>query len=262
MTECVLSADQVSRSFGGLVAVDRITFEVKKNEVFGIVGPNGAGKSTLFNLIAGVFPPSLGRIKAFGQRIDHLPTHKRCWLGVGRTFQAAQLFATHTVEEGLLSAGSAGHRGICGWLRRTNADTDRAAMHDLIRFIGLEGAHDAMPSELTNLQQQKLAIGMALMTSSKLLLLDEPSGGLIEAEVFELMAFIRKIRDRGTTVIVIDHKMRLMMELCDRIMVMSAGQEIALGAPKDIAANERVQEAYLGRPVSKVAPNLGAGNGI
>ncbi|UUZ62640.1 ATP-binding cassette domain-containing protein [Polaromonas sp. P1-6] len=231
------------------MAVDRITFDVQEHEVFGIVGPNGAGKSTLFNLIAGVIPPSSGRIEAFGQRIDHLSAHKRCWLGVGRTFQAAQLFPTHTVETGLLSAGAAGHRGFTGWLRPEQSGTDLATVGEMMRFIGLAGAHDLLPSQLTNLQQQKLAIGMALATGARLLLLDEPSGGLIEAEVFELLAFIRQIRDRGITVVVIDHKMRLMMELCDRIMVMSAGQEIALGTPKEITANERVQDAYLGRPL-------------
>ena len=249
MSQPILAVDRISRSFGGLVAVDQITFEVRTHEVFGIVGPNGAGKSTLFNLIAGVMPPSAGRIEAFGQRIDHLPAHKRCWLGVGRTFQAAQLFSTHTVEAGLLSAGAAGRRGFSGWLRPERSAADRAAASELMRFIDLSGARDLLPAQLTNLQQQKLAIGMALATGARLLLLDEPSGGLIEAEVLELLAFIRRIRERGVTVVVIDHKMRLMMALCDRIMVMSAGQEIALGAPREIAALEHVQDAYLGRPI-------------
>ncbi len=262
MTEPVLSADQVYRAFGGLVAVGGITFDVQENEVFGIVGPNGAGKSTLFNLIAGVLPPSSGKIEAFGQRIDHLPAHKRCWLGIGRTFQAAQLFGTHTVQEGLLSAGSAGHRGIGGWLRPARTDADRAKISGLLEFIGLEHAQDAHASELTNLQQQKLAIGMALGTGARLLLLDEPTGGLIEAEVLELLGFIKEIRNRRITIVVIDHKMRFMMELCDRIMVMTAGQEIALGVPTDIAANPRVQEAYLGRPVKKTPPEVGARHGI
>jgi ABC-type branched-subunit amino acid transport system ATPase component len=261
MTGCVLSTDQIGRSFGGLTAVDQISFDVKENEVFGIVGPNGAGKSTLFNLIAGVLPPSSGRITAFGRRIDRLSAHRRCWLGIARTFQAAQLFATHTVEQSLLSAASAQHRGLCGWLRSAHLDADRTAIQELIGFIGLEALRNKKPSELTNLQQQKLAIGMALATGGRLLLLDEPSGGLIETEVLELMAFIRQIRDSGATVVVIDHKMRLMMELCDRIMVMSAGKKIALGVPKDIASDESVQDAYLGRPTTAVRTSAGGDHG-
>lgn len=250
MKEWILSTENLSRSFGGLAAVDQVTFRVKRHEVFGIVGPNGAGKSTLFNLIAGVLPPSHGTIEAFGQRIDRLPTQKRCWMGIGRTFQASQMFPTHTIGESLLSAGSAKHRGISGWLRPVDLDSDREEMRALLPFIGLEGMEDALPSELTNLQQQKLAIGMALMTGPELLLLDEPSGGLIEAEVLELLAFIRRIRDRGITIVVIDHKMRLMMALSDRIMVMSAGKMIALDTPKNIANDITVQNAYLGRPAS------------
>lgn len=248
MSEFLLSGAQVTRSFGGLVAVDQVTFDVARHEIFGIVGPNGAGKSTLFNVIAGVMPPTSGRIEAFGRRIDQLPAHKRCWLGLGRTFQAAQLFPTHTVESGLLSASAAGHRGIAGWLRPEQSEAGHSAVAELLPFLGLSDAHALRPSELTNLQQQKLAIGMALATGAQLLLLDEPSGGLIEVEVFELLSFIRKIRERGITVVVIDHKMRLMMELCDRIMVMSAGKEIALGTPAEISSNETVQDAYLGRP--------------
>ncbi len=246
MSQSILSGAQITRSFGGLLAVDQITFDVAPHEIFGIVGPNGAGKSTLFNVIAGVMPPTSGRIEAFGRRIDQLPAHKRCWLGLGRTFQAAQLFSTHTVESGLLSANAAGHRGFAGWLRPERSEAGRAAVATMLPFLGLTEARNLRPSELTNLQQQKLAIGMTLATGAQLLLLDEPSGGLIEAEVFELLSFIRKIRDRGITVVVIDHKMRLMMEVCDRIMVMSAGKEIALGTPAEISSNKDVQDAYLG----------------
>lgn len=248
MTEWILSTENLSRSFGGLAAVDQVSFQVKKDEVFGIVGPNGAGKSTLFNLIAGVLPPSHGKIEAFGHRIDRMPTQKRCWLGIGRTFQAAQMFPTHTIGESLLSAGSAKHRGVAGWLRPVDLKSDRQEMLEFLGFIGLAGMEDLLPSELTNLQQQKLAIGMALITDPQLLLLDEPSGGLIEAEVLELLAFIKSIRDRGITIVVIDHKMRLMMNLSDRIMVMSAGKMIALDVPKKIASDVNVQNAYLGRP--------------
>jgi branched-chain amino acid transport system ATP-binding protein len=249
MSEWILSTDNLSRSFGGLAAVDQVSFQVKKHEVFGIVGPNGAGKSTLFNLIAGVLPPSHGKIEAFGHRIDRMPTQKRCWLGIGRTFQAAQMFPTHTIGESLLSAGSAKHRGMAGWMRPVDLKSDRQEMLEFLEFIGLKDMQGLLPSELTNLQQQKLAIGMALITDPQLLLLDEPSGGLIEAEVLELLAFIRSIRERGITIVVIDHKMRLMMNLSDRIMVMSAGKMIALDVPKKIASDVNVQNAYLGRPV-------------
>jgi branched-chain amino acid transport system ATP-binding protein len=179
-------------------------------------------------------------------------------LGLGRTYQSAQLFDTHTVTNSLLSARGAARRGIAGWLRTPGSAEDRHAISDLLELLELTEVAHALPSELTNLQQQKLAIGMALATGSRLLLLDEPSGGLIETEVKQLGAFIHRLRDAGKTIVVIDHKMRLMMRLCDRIMVMTAGEELTVGTPNAIAADPNVQGAYLGR---KTATLITSGQG-
>ena len=248
MDDVVLSSTGLTRTFGGLVAVDDVTFEVRRGEIFGVIGPNGAGKSTLFNAIAGVVPPSAGQVSMNGRRIDRLPTHKRSWLGLGRTFQAAQSFPTQTVMESLLSARTARRRGISGWLRSASPRDDVEVAQDIAAFVGLAPVAQKRPAELTNLEQQKLAIAMSLATECSVLLLDEPSSGLIESEVSELMTFIRKIRDSGITLVVIDHKMRLMMQICDRIMVMASGRQITVGTPAEIAAHEDVIDVYLGRP--------------
>lgn len=248
MSNEVLSTRAVTRRFGGLVAVDAISIDVNPNEIYGIVGPNGAGKSTLFNLIAGVLPPSSGRIEALGQRIDKMPPYRRTWLGIGRTFQTTQAFPTMGVEEALLSSISGGHHGIAGWLRSAHRAVDRERARQIMQVVGLTDKETVPPSGLTTLELQRLGIGLALATGAQLLLLDEPSGGLVISEVSELSELIQAIRGTGITVVVIDHKMRLMMQLCDRIMVMSAGKQIALGTPKAVAMDTAVQEAYLGKP--------------
>jgi branched-chain amino acid transport system ATP-binding protein len=222
--------------------------DVARGEIFGIIGPNGAGKSTLFNVIAGVVPPTSGAVMFEGRRVDRLRPHQRSWLGLGRTFQAAQAFATHTVCESLLSARTSRHRGVSGWLRSSRPSDDLEVVRDVAAFVGLSERLDQRPHELTNLERQKLAIGMALATECTTLLLDEPSGGLIEAEVTELVDFIGRVRASGVTLVVIDHKMRMMMGLCDRIMVMATGRMIAMGTPEEIAAHEEVIDTYLGRP--------------
>jgi branched-chain amino acid transport system ATP-binding protein len=243
----LLETKHLRREFGGLVAVKDVTMSVEEGMIFGIVGPNGAGKTTLFNLIAGTIRPTSGQLVLFGERAERLPTHRRSWLGLGRTFQSAQLFSTHTVAASLWSVRGAAKRGPSGWLGTHRGPADREAVDELLDLLGLTDVAGALPSELTNLQQQKLAIGMALATDARLLLLDEPSGGLIDTEVTELLGFIGRLRDRGRTVVVIDHKMRLMMQLCDQIMVMTAGEELMVGTPAEVAADTAVQNAYLGR---------------
>jgi branched-chain amino acid transport system ATP-binding protein len=259
----LLQTRHLRREFGGLVAVKDVTMSVDEGMIFGIVGPNGAGKTTLFNLIAGTIRPTSGQLLLFGQQAERLTTHRRSWLGLGRTFQSAQLFSTHTVAASLRSVRGAAKRGPAGWLGMHDGPADREAIEALLDLLGLVDVAGALPSELTNLQQQKLAIGMALATEARLLLLDEPSGGLIDTEVTQLLGFISGLRDRGHTVVVIDHKMRLMMQLCDQIMVMTAGEELMVGTPAEVAADTAVQNAYLGRkPVphrtrSQEARNVG-----
>lgn len=252
MSDPILSTQAVTRRFGGLTAVDAISIEVNSNEIYGIVGPNGAGKSTLFNLIAGVIPPSSGRIEVLGRRIDRMAPHRRAWLGIGRTFQTTQAFPTMGVEESVLSSISGTYTGIAGWFHSARRPADRDHARKIMNSVGLTGKETVAPSGLTTLELQRLGIGLALATNAKVMLLDEPSGGLVMSEVSQLSQLIRDIRDTGITVVVIDHKMRLMMQLCDRIMVMSAGSQIALGTPKEVAMDASVQQAYLGKP--KVRP--------
>lgn len=251
MSTAILSTQEVTRRFGGLVAVDSISIDVQPAEIYGIVGPNGAGKSTLFNLIAGVISPSSGRIDVLGKRVDKMAPYRRSWLGIGRTFQTSQAFPTMGVEDALLCSISGSHRGLRGWLRGAHNSADIERAHKIIDTVGLQGRSAVTPAGLTNLEQQRLGIGLALSTGAQVLLLDEPSGGLVMSEVMELKDLIQSIRATGVTVVVIDHKMRLMMQLCDRIMVMSAGKQIAVGQPREIASNVAVQQAYLGTPKNK-----------
>lgn len=242
----IVEARELARRFGGLVAVKDVTMDVNEGEIFGIVGPNGAGKTTLFNLIAGTIRPSAGTLTLFGANADRLPAHKRNWMGLGRTFQTPQLFEGQTVRGNLETVRGAAERGLRGWLRLRRRTADVEAVTRLLEFIDLEPLADQPPSDLTNLEQQRLAIGMALAADARLVLLDEPSGGLIDSEVGELLGFIHRIRESGCTVMVIDHKMRLMMRLCDRIMVMDAGEELKVGTPSEVAADATVQAVYLG----------------
>lgn len=253
----VLETSGLSRHFGGLIAVDSVDLAVHRGEIFGIIGPNGAGKSTLFNLVAGVVPPSAGTVTLLGTRVDKMRIHQRCDLGLGRTFQEAQAFESHTVLDCLLSAGAARNKGLSGWIGRVDdaGSLDRAT--ELLDRLGLTDRAAFHPDELTNLEQQKLAIGMAVATGCEVLLLDEPSGGLIEAEVTEIADFIVSLRERGLTVVVIDHKMRLMMALCDRIMVMAEGAVVTVGTPREVREHEDVINVYLGRPKTKTPPTTG-----
>lgn len=250
MSTPILSTEGLSRQFVGLLAVDEISMAVDHGEIYGVIGPNGAGKSTLFNVIAGVIPPSAGSVMFQGRRIDRLPPHRRNWLGLARTFQAAQAFSSQSVLESMVTATASRRRGMAGWLGPAHRREDVKQATEVATFVGLEDSLGLVPAELSNLQQQILGIGLALATDCEVLLLDEPSGGLIESEVNHLVALIRRIRDRGITVVVIDHKMRMMMQLCDRILVMANGRQIALGTPEEIAAHEEVINSYLGRPRS------------
>ncbi len=255
MTEALTLRD-VDRRFGGLKAVDSVSMTVSEGEIFGIIGPNGAGKTTLFNLISGNVSTMSGAIELYGRRIERMPVHRRARLGLGRTFQTSQLFAGVTVHENLEIAEVSSRRGVGGWLGSPTARRTVEAERVDLEAWDLADKGERLAGELTLFEQQRLALAMTLAAGARVLLLDEPSGGLVESEVHQLMELIRGIRDRGVTVLVIDHKMRLMMQLCDRIMVMALGAVITTGDPTEIAADARVRELYFGRaPVRGVERN-------
>ena len=246
MNEHLLEVRSVSKRFGGLRAVDGISIQVSTRDIYGLIGPNGAGKSTLFNVLAGVVRPTSGTVLYKSKEVSNLPAFKKCRLGIGRTFQAAQSFSHHTVRDNLLAASFAPAQSLGSWIRlRATPDEDRRMGH-LLERTGLADRLDDFPSDLNNLELQKLSIAMALVNQPDLLLLDEPSGGLVEAEVAELANFLKEIHASGVCIVIIDHKMSLIMALCNVVTVMAAGKWVATGTPADVLANPSVKQVYLG----------------
>ena len=246
MSEVLLKVEGLSKSFGGLRAVSEVSFSVHDGAIYGVIGPNGAGKSTLFNAIAGVIRPSAGRVYYQGQDVSTLSAFKKCRLGIGRTFQSSQSFSHHTVEENLQAAAYGPASSALAWIRSSLTNDEAKQVDSVLELTGLAELRDQYPSNLNNLELQKLSIGMALVNQPKLLLLDEPSGGLIEAEVGLLKEFLRRLNTRGITLVLIDHKMSLVMDICNEITVIAAGKYVASGKPASLLSNPLVREVYLG----------------
>lgn len=246
MSTALLEVQSVSKSYGGLQAVSDISFTVESGDIYGVIGPNGAGKSTLFNMVAGLTRPSAGSVRFRQQDVTALPAYKKCRAGIGRTFQAAQSFSHHTVMENLMAAYYGPAPSFSAWFSSSVPPADSEHIHAILHLTGLTHLADTYPRDLNNLQLQKLSIGMALVNRPTVLLLDEPSGGLIESEVLELDQFIRDLNARGVTIVLIDHKMSLVMALCKKIIVIAAGKFVAKGTPEDILNNAQVKEVYLG----------------
>lgn len=254
--ETVISATGLSRSFGGVKAVADVSFAVKKGEIFGVIGPNGAGKTSLFNLLSGVVRPSEGQIEVFGRKAERLPAYRRAGIGIGRTFQTSQAFGTLTVLENFAAARTGLEHGLRGWFRKASSSDKVTADRAQVEMWGLGDQATRNANELSLFDQQRLAIALAVVSGGRILLLDEPSGGLVESDVKQLLDLIRGLRDRGFTVLVIDHKMRLMMQLCDRIMVMASGREIMTGSPAEVGKDARVHELYFGKQRRGLDPQI------
>jgi branched-chain amino acid transport system ATP-binding protein len=233
----ILEVRNLVKSFGGLRAVDDLSLTIEEGEILGLIGPNGAGKSTAFNCIAGVYPPSGGDVYFFGEKITNHKPWELCKKGLARTFQIVKPFASKTVLYNVM-VGSYAHTA-------TRAKAEEKAL-EVLEYIDLYNKKDSKAGSLTIADRKKLEIARALATEPKLLLLDEAMAGLRPTEVDGLVQIIKDLRDRGITVFVIEHIMRAIMALSDKIIVIHYGQKICAGAPKEVASDERVIKAYLG----------------
>jgi branched-chain amino acid transport system ATP-binding protein len=245
----VLEVAGVTRKFGNLVAVNGVSLAVESGELRAVIGPNGAGKTTFFNLVSGFFPPSAGTIRFDGKDITRLPAHKRVAMGMARTFQITEIFPELTVSENLRVAAevSSGLR-MRPWLSRDADCAIRARVSELLELGGLGKQADRLVSELPHGDQRATEILMSLALKPRLLLLDEPTAGMGDRETYEITRLIRRLhKDERLTMVLIEHDMRVVFHLADRITVLAQGAVLASGTPAEIAANEKVQEAYLGK---------------
>ncbi len=244
----LLQVENLSRRFGRLQAVRDVSVSVARGELRAIIGPNGAGKTTFFNLVSGLLPPTSGRILLDGRDVTRLPPHERVALGVGRTFQVTEIFPELTVRENLRIAAevTAGY-GRRLWMRRDDRADIRARVDELVELGRLEARADRLVGELSHGDQRSTEIMMSIALTPQLLLLDEPTAGMSDQETYEIASLVRRLhRERNLTIVLIEHDMRVIFHLADRITVLAEGCCLAEGTPDEIAGNDRVQAAYLG----------------
>ena len=227
----------LNKKFGGLNAVNDVSFTVRENETLALIGPNGAGKTTAFNLIMGFHKPDSGSIKALGHEISGLRPHEVCELGMARTFQVAKPFGGMTVLENVMTGA---------FLRQPNTNEAREVARESINFLGLSAKENFAARDLTTIDQRRLEMARALATQPKILLLDEVMAGLNPSEVDQAVALVKKLSSRGLTIVIVEHLMRAIMAVAKHMVVLDHGQKIAEGSPDEVIQNPEVVRAYLG----------------
>ncbi len=248
-----LSIQSVSRSFGGVQAVRDCSFEIESGSITALIGPNGAGKTTLFNMVAGLFPPSSGRIEYYGQDVTGLPAHRLFHLGIVRTFQIPHEFSRLSVLDNLMlvPAGQVGENLFVSWLRWGRVQRQERAIRDraeeVLAFLRLDALRDELAGNLSGGQKKLLELGRTMMAEPRLVLLDEPAAGVNRTLLGTLTeAIVRLNRERGYTFCIVEHDMDMVGKLCDPVIVMAEGRVLTQGGMAEILRNEQVLEAYLG----------------
>ena len=236
----ILEGQGVSKYFGGLAAVSNVDFHIDRGEILGLIGPNAAGKTTLFNLVSATLPLSSGEIRFKNRKISGLKPHKICKMGIGRTFQETKVFPNMPVLQNVLVGAFFGTPSLI-----SGASAAREATQAL-DFVGLSAMGETPVNDLTLVNQKRVEVARALATKPELLLLDELMAGLNPAEVSEAMELVSKIRNTGITIFMVEHVMKAIMGICERIIVLHHGEKIAEGTPKEISGNKQVIEVYLG----------------
>jgi branched-chain amino acid transport system ATP-binding protein len=233
----LLEIRNVRKTFGGLVALDGMNVVVEEGKIYGLIGPNGAGKTTLFNIASGFYKPDAGDILFSGERVTELGSHERCRRGLARTFQIPKMFSEMSVVDNVL----------IGALSRTKAvRAARSDAEEIVEFLGITSKKDALAGSLRVHELKQLEIAKALATKPKLLLLDEPMGGMNAVEQDHLIHLLKKVNAAGTTLLVVEHVMHAVVNLCEHVMVMNSGQKIVEGGTRDVLANKEVIRIYLG----------------
>ncbi len=237
----ILRIEQVTKRFGGLQVLGHVTFSVKEGQIMGLIGPNGAGKTTMFNVISGVYKPEIGKITFRGQEITGVAPYKIAQMGVARTHQIVRPLNELTVRENVMA-------GACFGREHHSLTTAARLADEVLTRIGLRERSDQLAGSLNVAQKKRLELARALASRPFLLLLDEVLAGLNPSEITNMIATIRRIRDDGVTILMVEHVMQAVMSLCDHLQVLDYGEQIAEGSPQAVSANPKVIEAYLGDP--------------